>query len=276
VTPPPYRFVRVTGREDLARFPDFLIIGPQRTGTTWLHAHLRVHPQIFLSQPKELFFWSSLETRDPKRFESDALGYYLRYFRDPPWLWAAKTARCLRRFGERYRPLVRGEATASYAAIAPAVIDELVALRPDVKALLMIRHPLERAWSHAKKDLVRNAKRRFEDVAAEEFRAFFADPYQRRCARYADLAEAWSTRLRPGHLFVGVFDEIATRPAAMLLDVMRFLGVRADARYVDPNAGNPVNPTAATRIPAAHREYLERLFADDVRAARARFGVDWR
>ena len=45
--------------------PDFLIIGPQRTGTTWLHAHLRFHPQIFLSEPKELYFFSSLEQRDP-------------------------------------------------------------------------------------------------------------------------------------------------------------------------------------------------------------------
>jgi hypothetical protein len=270
------RYVRVTGREDLTHFPDFLIIGPQRTGTTWLHAHLRVHPQILLSEPKELYFWSSLETRDTKRFQSDELAHYLRFFRDPPWLWAAKTALCLRRFGEWYRPRVRGEATASYAAMAPAVIDELVALRPDVKAILMIRHPIERAWSHAKKDLVRNARRRFEDVGADEFRAFFADPYQRRCARYAELAETWSARLRPGHLFTGIFDEIATRPEAMLLDVMRFLGVRAEAKYVDPDAGNPVNPTAATRIPAAHRAYLEELFADDIRRARERFGVDWR
>lgn len=138
------RYVRVTGREDLTHFPDFLIIGPQRTGTTWLHAHLRVHPQILLSEPKELYFWSSLETRDTKRFQSDELAHYLRFFRDPPWLWAAKTALCLRRFGEWYRPRVRGEATASYAAMAPAVIDELVALRPDVKAILMIRHPIER------------------------------------------------------------------------------------------------------------------------------------
>lgn len=269
------RYVTVTGDEDLSRFPDFLIIGPQRTGTTWLHAHLRFHPQIFLSEPKELYFFSSLEARDPKRFVSDQLGWYLRYFREPLWLRAAKTAICLRRHRELYRPIVRGEATASYAAMAPAVIDDLVALRPDVRAILMIRHPIERAWSHAKKDLVRNRRRRFEDVGAEEFRAFFADPYQRRCAQYAEMAEVWSSRLRPGHLFVGVFDQIATRPEAMLLDVMRFLGVRADHRYIDPDAKNPVNPTAATRIPPEHKQYLQELFADDIRRARERFGVAW-
>lgn len=269
------RYVKATGDEDLARFPDFLIIGPQRTGTTWLHAHLRFHPQIFLSEPKELFFFSSLETRDPKRFVSDQLAWYLRFFREPLWLRAAKTAVCLRRHGELYRPIVRGEATASYAAMAPALIDDIVALKPDVRAILMVRHPIERAWSHAKKDLVRNRKRRFEDVGAEEFRAFFADPYQRRCAQYAEIAEAWASRLQPGHLFIGIFDQIATRPEAMLVDVMRFLGVRADRRYIDPDAKNPVNPTAATRIPAEHKQYLQELFADDIRRARECFGVDW-
>ena len=269
------RYVRARGDEDLSRFPDFLIIGPQRTGTTWLHAHLRFHPQIFLSEPKELYFFSSLERRDPRRFVSDELSSYLRYFRDPLWRWAAKTAICLRRHGELYRPIVRGEATASYAAMAPAVIDDIVALKPDIRAILMIRHPIERAWSHAKKDLVRNRKRQFEDVAADEFRSFFADPYQRRCAQYADLADTWSARLRPGHLFVGVFDQIATRPEDMLLDVMRFLGVRADRRYIDPDAKNPVNPTAATRIPAEHRQFLEELFGADIARARERFGVTW-
>ena len=43
----------------LERFPDFFIVGPQRTGTTWLHAHLRFHPQIFLAEPKELFFFAA-------------------------------------------------------------------------------------------------------------------------------------------------------------------------------------------------------------------------
>lgn len=269
------RYVRVRGDEDLSRFPDFLIIGPQRTGTTWLHAHLRFHPQIFLSEPKELYFFSSLEPRDPRRFVSDELSWYLRFFREPLWLRAVKTAVCLRRHGERYRPIVRGEATASYAAMGPALIDDLVALRPDVRAILMIRHPIARAWSHAKKDLVRNRRRRFEDVTAEEFRAFFSDPYQRRCAQYAEIAAAWSSRLQPGHLFTGVFDEIASRPEAMLLDLMRFLGVRANRRYIDPDVRNPVNPTAATRIPAAHRQYLEELFAEDIRKARERFGVAW-
>ena len=72
-----------------------------------------------------------------------------------------------------------------------------------------------------------------------------------------------------------MFDEIATRPEALLLDVMRFLGVRADRRYIDRGVREPVNPTEATRIPEQYRRLLEELFADDVRKLHERFGLSW-
>jgi hypothetical protein len=175
--------VKVRGDIDLSRFPDFLIVGPQRTGTTWLHAHLRFHPEIFLAEPKELFFFSRLKTRDHPRFQSDDLSWYLRFFEDPTWRWLAKNAVTLWRQRTTYHPRVRGEATASYAALDRDVIDEIAALNPEIKVIMMIRDPVDRAWSHAKKDLVRKTKRRVNEVPESEFRAFFTDPYQRQCAR---------------------------------------------------------------------------------------------
>ena len=45
----------------MARLPDFLIVGAQKCGTTWLHHHLREHPSLFLPADKEqsYFCWSS-------------------------------------------------------------------------------------------------------------------------------------------------------------------------------------------------------------------------
>jgi hypothetical protein len=264
-----------SGTAGLPRFPDFMILGPQRTGTTWLHAHLRHHPQIFLAEPKELYFFSSLKTRDPKRFVSDELGWYLRFFRDPLWRRAIKTGRSLWEYGERYRPLVRGEATASYAALDPDIIAEIAALNPALKAILMIRNPIDRAWSHAKKDLARNRKRRLEDVGEDEFRAFFGDEYQLRCARYVDQYDRWAARLGPDQVLVGAFDDIARRPEELLLEVMRFLGVRADRRYLDASVREAVNPTGGERIPQRYRALLQELLADELRRVRERFGFSW-
>jgi|SRR5579862_2069650 len=269
------RYVTVSGAADLRYFPDFLIVGPQRTGTTWLHAHLRYHPQIMLSEPKELFFFSSLQTPNSPRYRSNELSWYLRFFHEPLWRVALRNAISLWRYRELYRPRVRGEATASYAALDPAIIHEITALKPDLKVILMIRNPIDRAWSHAKKDLVRNRRRAFADVSASEFEQFFRDPYQRQCARYVENIDNWAAALRPQHLLVGLFDDVYVRPEALLLEVMHFLGVTADHRYISNEVRERVNPTESSRIPEEQRRVLEELLREDVRSLRERFGLSW-
>jgi len=270
------RYVKVSEATlSLERFPDFLIAGPQRTGTTWLHAHLRYHPEIFLSEPKELFFFSRLKTPGSPKFQSNDLAWYLRFFHDPPWRYALKTAVSLWKYRQPYRPRVRGEATASYAALDPDVVREITALNPDIKVILMIRNPIDRAWSHAKKDLARNRNRRLQDVSDEEFRAFFTDPYQRQCGRYVDNYDNWAAHLKDGHLFGGVFDDIASQPEALLLRVMSFLGVTSDRRYIDQRVSEAVNPTATSEVPEKYRSFLKQLFRDDLEKLQSRFGLGW-
>ena len=266
------RHVKVpTGDVDLSRFPDFLIVGPQRTGTTWLHAMLREHAEVFLSEPKEIFYFSRIKTPDHPKFQSNDLGWYLDFFRERPDYYLYKHAMALRRTLRPYRPSVRGEATASYAAIDADVIDDIVVLKPDVKVIMMVRNPVERAWSHAKKDLSRNRSRPLAEVSEEEFHAFFRDPYQLRCARYAECMDRWSSRLEPGHLLVGRFDDVETRPRELFQEACRFIGVSDDARYVPASVAEVVNPTAGSSVPDAHRRHLEELLADELESWRSRF-----
>lgn len=270
------RYVKVSDPTlSLRYFPDFFIVGPQRTGTTWLHANLRYHPQIMLAEPKELFFFSSLKTPDSPRYRSNELEWYLRFFREPLWRVLMRNAMSVWQFRELYRPQVRGEATASYAALDADVIRDVTTLKPDIKAILMIRDPVERAWSHAKKDLVRNKGRTFEEVSAAEVERFFTDPYQRQCARYADNIDRWSACLQPDHLFIGLFDDIDSRPEALLLESMSFLGVKSDRRYISREVRRPVNPTGASRIPERYRRFLEELLQDDIAKLKERFGLEW-
>jgi hypothetical protein len=274
-SPERLKYVELEPGQSLESFPDFLIVGPQRTGTTWLHAQLRFHPDVFLAEPKEIFFFSSLKDPSSARFRSRRLDWYLGFFRDPAWRRLLKNAITLWRYGELYRPKVRGEATASYAALDRDVIEEIVALNSRLKAILMIRNPIDRAWSHAKKDLLRKTGRRLEDVPEDELRRFLTGDYQRRCARFVEHCDNWSSALAPGHLLVRFFDEIETRPEALLLDVMSFLGVRAEPRYVSPAVRRAVNPTAAAPIPERYRALLRQLFAPEIENLRRRFGLNW-
>jgi len=252
-------------RLTLDRFPDFLIVGPQRTGTTWLHQILRKHPEVFLTEPKEIFFFSRLKNQANPRFESARLDWYLEHFHDPFSRWAYKQARSFAHFRTFYRPRIRGEATASYAAMDRDLVEEIAVLNPDVKILLMVRDPVDRAWSHAKKDLARNRGRRASEIGEAEWHSFFRDPYQVQCARYEQNIATWRSCLPAANVFIGTFEEVESRPAELLQRVTRFLGVSDDARYVDPELlRSAVNPTGRSEVPENFRRFLEELLAREI------------
>ena len=102
--------------------PNFIIGGVQKGGTSWMCRTLKRHPQIFMSEKKELeFFWKdSLYAR--------GLDWYGEHFRD------AGGAKAL------------GEATPSYlySEVAP---ERIARALPDVKLIFSLRNPIDRAYS---------------------------------------------------------------------------------------------------------------------------------
>ncbi|MEM9669818.1 MAG: sulfotransferase [Pseudomonadota bacterium] len=256
---------------DLSKFPDFLILGPQRTGTTWLHSNLGQHPQVFLSEPKELYYFNCLKGESEDCYFSPLdgaditdLGDYLDHFKDSPHQWFRKTAKSFHRYGERYMPIRRGEASAHYALLPEDVIADITALQPDLRAIILIRDPVERAWSHAKKDLARNAGVPLEAVPQEDFYAFFNQSYQRRCADYKTMLETWRTALKPGHLYIGFQKRIATGPEQQLREIYKFLDIRSDEKYIHQTSlSKIVNSTVKASPPEHLQRYLEDLFAEE-------------
>lgn len=196
---------------------------------------------------KEVLFFNRLDKPDHPRFRSSDLEWYLDFFNEPLLRVLAKNLQCLRDYRRLYRPAIRGEASASYAAMDPRIIDEIVAINPDIKAILMIRDPVERAWSHAMKDLVRDAGRKLADVPESELSEFFGRPYQLRCARYAKIHDNWAERLRPENLLFGDLDDIARCPEALLSRILAFVGADSDKRYVGGLARRSVNATGGAR-----------------------------
>jgi hypothetical protein len=241
----------------LRNFPDFLIVGPQRTGTTWLFHNLKSHPEIFLPKEKELYYFSTLGKPDHRRFRFVYLEDYLQAMADTSKSSLKKSYDSLRKAGRFYRPRVRGEATASYAALPRDVIREIAMLNPGVKAIFMIRDPIERAWSHARKDLT-SGGRSPNEIDADALSRLLFNGGQRDLALYRTLIENWHTFLQPGHLFVGAFDSISSAPERLLTAIHDFLGVAAGARYFGRHLRKRINPAPAADIPPA----VEKLLTD--------------
>ena len=104
--------------------PDFLVIGAQKSGSTSLFNYIAMHPQVFPSIQKEIFYFN-------KYFDNGEL-WYRRYF---PF------QKNLSRNG-----MVTGEATTTYLAsdLAPERVKELL---PNAKLIAVLRDPVERAVS---------------------------------------------------------------------------------------------------------------------------------
>ncbi|MCB1231103.1 MAG: sulfotransferase [Verrucomicrobiae bacterium] len=263
------RFLRVRdpAKVRLDRFPDFLILGPQRTGTTWLYHNLKKHPQIALPRTKETYYFSTLGCPEHRHFKFDCLDDFLEtHLVERPRQVLKRHYDSLRKCGEFYRPMVRGEATATNALLSPEIIAEIATIHPGLKAILMLRDPVERAWSHARKDLVRKFGRQPDDVSAEDFARFFRASGQRGLASYATQLRNWTATLRPGHVFVGDFSMIGESPRELLEGLHRFFGVRRGERYFNKHLKERINPAGSEGggVPDSAREKLEELLAEEI------------
>jgi hypothetical protein len=247
-----------TAQPDLSLFPGLLYLGPQRTGSTWLHANLSRHPEVHLHRDKETFYFSTLSRPDAPRYRFDCLEDYLESFREGMGTCLLKNYHALRRCGSFYRPRVRGDFTASYGMLDENVIAAIFHLRPDVRGIMLVRDPVERAWSHAKKDLVRGRDRAADDA---ELLAFIRSPDQLARADYRATIARWTRHLAPGHLFVAPYSRIGTDPEALLDEISAFLGIRrlggASKRHVTTRQN--VTPEAA--VPAGLQDAVETALA---------------
>jgi hypothetical protein len=101
--------------------PNFLIVGPPKCASTSIHFYFSQHPEIFMSPIKETNFFNN----DYER----GISFYEHYFNK------AGTAKAI------------GEATPSYCFL-PFACDRIKKNYPDIKLILCIRNPIERAFSH--------------------------------------------------------------------------------------------------------------------------------
>lgn len=250
---------------DLRNFPDFMILGPQRTGTTWLYFNLHLHPEILMHRMKETYFFSSVGKPPHPRCPFQTLEDYLDSFNETPGEILRKHYTSLRKSLTLYRPRLRGEASASYALLGEDLITEIIGFKPGLKGILMLRHPVERAWSHAKKTLVRD-RSESAPVTLEAFRDYLKSSGQRQRADYRGMIERWQRHLRPAHLYLGRYDRIASEPGEFLADVERFLGVTTKALFFNRHLTIKLNPTSDFEIPADIESFLREFLASDIAA----------
>ncbi|MFZ6026636.1 MAG: sulfotransferase family protein [Chloroflexota bacterium] len=137
-------FHRVTA--SLRATPNFLIVGAQKGGTSSLYAYIAQHPDVLPAFRKEIKFFDC------------------NYFCGYPWYLAHFPLRGKLQHG----PHITGEGTPNYL-FHPTALQRLALMLPQVKILILLRNPAERAYSHYQhQKRVGHEMLSFEDAIASE------------------------------------------------------------------------------------------------------------
>jgi hypothetical protein len=204
--------------------PNFVVIGASKAGTSSLYAWLRQHPDIFVPRQKELNFfargWLEKNSNGPgdsvtTKDLAPTWDAYLAHYRDA----GARTA--------------VGDVSPSYFAW-PGSADEIKARLGDPKILLVLRNPIQKAFSQYT-HLLRDGRETlsfWDGLQAEPDRArrgFEALWRYLGCARYSKATERFMRTFSRKRMKVLFFEDLARDPGATLRDILRFLDVDPDA-----------------------------------------------
>lgn len=226
---------------------DFIGIGTQKGGTTWLHHQLAKHPAVCVPRRKELrYFQTGVLEHD--------LGWYLSQWPRGP-----------------EAGLVRGEITPDYAPLPPEIAREIGRLFPGAKILLTIRNPIEQVWSHCRVHRLRWKADEGTPLTRVDALLYALQPQTEYYSDYSRVLDTWGSVFGDDRVHVILFDDIAQRPHEVMRDLWSFLGVE-DIALADQQVSRAVNKSPEAPMPGIFRGAISARWAPRVRALNERLG----
>ena len=271
--------------------PEFICIGAQKAGTTWLFGQLAKHPEFSMLPVKEFHYFdrspeypspktlgetklrSRLKDREWRKWCLRSIGralftgdlkrarwwsrYHLRTFSDEWYLSLFKSA-----------DGITGDVTPGYSLLEEKDVRRMRDTVPSAKILFLIRNPIDRAWS-----MFRHAQKFGIELDAEDLEDFkkrVEAPRQSLRSDYLRTIDLYSKYYPPGQILLGFFDAVAKDPRALLKSVLAFLGAE-DVNF-SHDIGKKVNQSKPQPCPPVFRDYLVQKYADDIAKLSDRFG----
>lgn len=241
----------------LKRNVNFVICGTQKGGTTALDAYLREHPEVCMAKRKEVHFF------DNEEYFANGNPDYSKYhaFFNP--IKAHK---------------VLGEATPIYMYWneSPKRIFEY---NPEIKLIIILRNPVERAYSHWNMERSRNADNLSfrEAVSTESERCREALPYQHRVFSYIDrghyldqLRRIWEYFSKE-QVLVLKNEDLKQSPNETLNQISNFLGI---AQFNIKEDKDVHFRPYVSHIDQEERAFLKSIFDPEIRELESELNWD--
>jgi hypothetical protein len=213
------------------RYPDFLIVGAARSGTTSVYRMLKQHPQVFLPAVKEPCFFAFADSSVTYRG-----GKFAFAVREPGKYFSL--------FSRAGSGQIAGEASTPYLYLYKESISNMMRYLPEAaktKIIILLRHPAERTYSNYVWR-VRDGREpcSFEKaLAMEEQRkreGYSFDYYYAGRSFYYDSVKAYMEAFPDVHVIL--YDDLKNDWKGVMRGLCRFLQVDPDfvfAKDADTN-----------------------------------------
>lgn len=272
------------------RLPDFLCIGAQRSGTSWLNKNLDFHPEVWLTPIKELHYFdegflpfSNRRYRFLRHMRRRSFRIVRQFvtldkaiFRDLQWdADYFLNERNDNWYKKLFRPdngQIAGEVTPAYATLGIEKIKKVYEINSELKIIYLLRDPINRGWSDATRDIARRKKRLSEIPDEEIINKLTSSDIMLR-SDYLRSIERWEKVFGPGQIFIDFFERIVEEPRELLYDIQGFLGITASEEFVSPGIYEKINQAGNYKspIPLKFQILLAEQQIDQLRELNKRF-----
>jgi len=212
--------------QHLHTLPDFLIIGAAKSGTSSMYEYLMQYPCVGRSLTKQIHFFD--------RYFDRGISWYKVCF---PFIWEKFWQEKIR--GKKF---LTGEATPHYMT-HPLAAERAHRVVPNAKIIVMLRNPIDRAYSHYNMEKAnKNEELSFEaaiEKEPERIRGEFEEmlnnknnsgrnyPHRAylKSGEYLEQIKIWR-ELYPKENFIFIkSEELSKNPSFVYNDVLKFLGL---------------------------------------------------
>lgn len=227
-----------------ALFPDFLCIGGQKCGTSWLYQNLRKQDGVFIPDNRYLHYFD-------RNFRSSYRQYIQNF--------------------EAGRERIKGEVIPGYGLLDRKRIKFVKKCNPDLKVIFIVRNPIHRAWSHALMHFLTFENRDFDSLTEEDFINHFQSNVSQQKGDYLRILGNWESVFSKENILVISYDDVCYRPKAVFMQVLNHIGINQPTDLDSISLHQRVNKGYDYEIPDNLLYFLEQFYGEKIKFFKSRY-----
>ena len=265
---------------------DFICIGAQKAGTTWLYDCLAQQSDFSLPPLKELHYFDRSEDyfsiynlnvvspfvrlRNPKRLfkvlqniskAKNAkefrwlIKWYFSYYNDG---WYLSLFNSLKG--------IKGEITPSYTFLKEREIKRMYELAPEAKLIFILRNPIDRAWSQFRYILRFKSMANFNKNDFEKIKDFLNSDQQVLRSNYLEAIKTYTQVFPKNQMLICFYDAIKDTPKKLLTEIIQFIGGESKSISSNKKLFKHSNVTQVTdEMPSEILLFLQNKYKDQIK-----------